>query len=453
MGLVNLVFSTVSKCIEVIGFLLDLNFVIVHSLIRLVVASIAFVNNLPMLLANLVVQCCQFVLSCLVYLAESAAVLAQGTVSMLGSVLESLKMMGHLSSHVCLRGRALLQRGALSVCDGCGIAVNLAVYLVNSVVNMFLIGSQNVYYGAVSVWQAVSSPLQKVLELGMTLLAFLYSSLSGTTMLLWTPCSLALEYLFLLAHFLISTFILNVYGLLLTASITLATTLYLHPEITRRGAQTAAIYLNSIPMLRGLPGSLWRLQRAVAQLPGALRLLQRVLLDMYWQERDRWERLSRQGSRLGQSLGSRLRQGLGHRDRRIGGDGDQGQGGAEDAEQRAPPDGRAAGGPPREHPGPRHQQDNPSSSRERPLWKLSGPGLIAMAGPGSADGLLSLLKEQEERKKCVICQDCSKTVVLLPCRHLCLCKDCTSILLRQPIYLQNCPLCRHMILNTMDVYM
>ncbi|CDQ75164.1 unnamed protein product [Oncorhynchus mykiss] len=409
MGLVNLVFCTIGKCFNFISLLLDLNFLIVHSVIRLLAACITFVNNLPMLLTNSIVKCWNFTVFCMVTMMDSVTLLAQGTVNMLGrwlhllgGVLESFKMVCYLSSHVLLRVRDLFHRGLLcghcllqQVWEGCGIAVSLVFYLVNTVVNLLLIGTQNVYSVVVSMWEAVSCPLQKAVELTLTLFTFLYSSLVGTSVVLWTPIRLALEFLGSLGHIFVSVFLLNIYGLILTATIVVTATVYMNPELTSLGARRAFGFVNSVPTLH---------------------LIQRALHRLYVLERGVWQRLQRQASRLHQTITPV------YRNIRL----------MDDLWDLAYPS---------------------SSSTDRPLQKLSsGEGCSSSNGP-PADSLLTLLKEHEERKKCVICQDSTKTVVLLPCRHLCLCRDCTHILLRQPIYQQNCPLCRHMILNTMDVYL
>ncbi|XP_029923604.1 E3 ubiquitin-protein ligase RNF26 [Myripristis murdjan] len=449
MALLNFVISTVGKCIDVVCFLLDLNFVIVHTLVRSILAAVAFVNSLPALLVNSAVELVNFLLFCLVSAAEATTDMAHGGVSMfwrgvlaLEGLLESLKMVGYLSMHVLLRGKEQLCRGVLAAAEYCGIAVSLVVYFTNTVVNFVLIAAQNVYAGLAGVWQTISSPLQKVLELTLTFFTFLYSILVGTSSLLWSPCKLVFDFLISLTHIFISIFILNVYGLLLTITIAVATTLYLNPELTRQVAVRIGAYIRSVPILHTLHRTLRRLTFVLHsvshRVPVAVRQLQRMLHRLYLLERGLWQQLSRQGSQLGQALRTQIHMG---NINRVGGDGDTG------GERRDPPDGRAGDGV--------HQElldlVLPSSSTDRPLKKLSSLGKDSKLPP--AESLLSLLKEQEERKKCVICQDSAKTVVLLPCRHLCLCKDCTNILLRQPIYQQNCPLCRHMILNTMDVYL
>lgn len=51
-----------------------------------------------------------------------------------------------------------------------------------------------------------------------------------------------------------------------------------------------------------------------------------------------------------------------------------------------------------------------------------------------------------ESLSCVICMNSQKTVVFLPCKHLCSCHKCS-------IDLENCPLCRAKIVNCMEVYL
>ena len=54
---------------------------------------------------------------------------------------------------------------------------------------------------------------------------------------------------------------------------------------------------------------------------------------------------------------------------------------------------------------------------------------------------------EKEQKLCVICQVQEKTVLLLPCRHLCLCEKCS---LRKE--LKDCPLCRLAIEDKIRVF-
>ncbi|XP_052432539.1 E3 ubiquitin-protein ligase RNF26 isoform X2 [Carassius gibelio] len=397
LTLLNLVFSSIGKCIDVICLLLDLNFVIVSSVIQLLVAVISFINSLPMLLTNSVSECWNLSLLCIITMRDGVTVVTHnmfgGWMQLLGGLLESFKMIGYLSSHLLLRTKELLHRGLLSghsllrqAWEGCGIVFSLLLYFINTIINLLLIGTQNLYSVVVSTVEAVSCPLQKALELTLTVLTFLYSSLVGTSILLWTPCRLAMEFLGSVCHVFVSTFLLNSYGLLLTLIII-------------------------------------RLQRALHRL--------------YLLERNVWWQLAWNRSQI--MVPARME--MAERDVRQPDPNPEPQVGL-DVPENTPEDA--------------HQVDEsinpplPSSSTHKSLRKF--PSQDSCKGP-PADNLLTLLQEQEERKKCVICQDSTKTVVLLPCRHLCLCRDCTNILLSQPVDQQNCPLCRHMILQTMDVYL
>lgn len=55
--------------------------------------------------------------------------------------------------------------------------------------------------------------------------------------------------------------------------------------------------------------------------------------------------------------------------------------------------------------------------------------------------------QTESDRQCVICQSKPKTVLCLPCRHVCFCQECSGI-----ESLSNCPLCREVITERINVY-
>ena len=57
------------------------------------------------------------------------------------------------------------------------------------------------------------------------------------------------------------------------------------------------------------------------------------------------------------------------------------------------------------------------------------------------------LAEEEEKRNCVVCQVETKSVLLMPCRHLCVCKECST-----KHELERCPLCRVHVTQKIDVY-
>jgi len=57
------------------------------------------------------------------------------------------------------------------------------------------------------------------------------------------------------------------------------------------------------------------------------------------------------------------------------------------------------------------------------------------------------LSQQAENRSCVICQEEPKTVLLMPCRHLCVCNACSN-----NHHLQKCPLCRNEITERITVF-
>lgn len=63
------------------------------------------------------------------------------------------------------------------------------------------------------------------------------------------------------------------------------------------------------------------------------------------------------------------------------------------------------------------------------------------------------MEKERDKRKCVVCQDNIKSVLVLPCRHMCLCVDCADHLVRARLVMRKvCPLCRTRIEKVMNVY-
>ena len=58
------------------------------------------------------------------------------------------------------------------------------------------------------------------------------------------------------------------------------------------------------------------------------------------------------------------------------------------------------------------------------------------------------LSQAEEENLCIICEEATKRVVLLPCKHLCLCSACSKL-----EQVKDCPMCRTEISDRMEVFM
>jgi len=56
------------------------------------------------------------------------------------------------------------------------------------------------------------------------------------------------------------------------------------------------------------------------------------------------------------------------------------------------------------------------------------------------------IKPDEDEGLCVICLDAKKTVLVMPCKHLCMCKECTA-------KTTACPMCRVTIDSTTEVFL
>lgn len=59
------------------------------------------------------------------------------------------------------------------------------------------------------------------------------------------------------------------------------------------------------------------------------------------------------------------------------------------------------------------------------------------------------LNRSNDDRYCIICQERSKCILLLPCRHVCMCSECNT---RLQLYDNSCPICRNHIEETMRIF-
>ncbi|KAM4703953.1 E3 ubiquitin-protein ligase RNF26 [Rhinophrynus dorsalis] len=439
MQLLLMVFNGLGWALELVLFVLDLNYWLVSSIVSLLLWTIHFIFSLPGTLTMGLLQLWEWLLGSGARLGESTCSLVLGTIQSTGDIirgglagLDSLKLVWNLLCHLLLRSRELMHRGLLNVVVSAqtlnrqvweilSITCSLAAYLVNSLINVCLITTQNILSAALSVWISLGN----VILLGMEMVAAFVSQLSSSAVavaiLLWTPCQLTLDFIASLSRGVGIIFFRNLYEVLLLLFLIWISRLLIRPPpaIQRFYVRTSQLYRMVLVFVHALLNSeVWG--RAAARSLQLVRVF-RAAWDRNWNLR-----------------GTRIQN---------------------------PPVRPARA---QQNPAPirAQQQQNPPlrpalfqypmpNRIQNPQPEASIPRCTTSSTPereGSSQDPWKLLKQQEESKKCVICQDENKTVLLLPCRHLCLCSPCTEILLQQPIHQRNCPLCRHMILQTLNVY-
>ncbi|KAM6238156.1 E3 ubiquitin-protein ligase RNF26 [Porphyrio hochstetteri] len=472
MDLLFAVLRGLRLALDLLVLVLDVNFFLVSSLVSALLWLLTAACSLPAAAAAGALACWDGLLLSLASLARAAGCLALGALQGLAGLLrscccglEGLKVAGHLLSHLALRGRELLHRGlcgllgcgqalARQLCEGLAIGTSLLAYLVNSLVNVCLIGTQNLFTLALALWDSVASPLLRVTDLLAAFLAHVSSGAIALSILLWSPCQLAFELLVSITELFINILFVNVYGLGLLVLIIAVSAFLLNPGLLWTLAGYVLGCFNTLPAYHRLQRDGWRLYQA------AVLTLGMALTSQAWRRLVDWSLQVTNWSRGGRTPNRESNQrGAAAPPFRAAGPGRLAPAAlgqlqpehphlpaAAQVPQAHPSQGRSAGQrlqPPREEPG---------ASRGAPGRQQLNAA--AGDGEGAADNdPWALLKEQEERKKCVICQDQTKTVLLLPCRHLCLCQECTEVLLQQSIYQRNCPLCRQMILQTLNVYL
>ena len=93
---------------------------------------------------------------------------------------------------------------------------------------------------------------------------------------------------------------------------------------------------------------------------------------------------------------------------------------------------------------------------EMTLLALRGASLPLECGEGGATtsqppaAAAETLHDDKNRLLCVVCLEVEKSVLLLPCSHLCMCGTCTESIMAST---KQCPVCRAPIATTHRTFM
>jgi RING finger protein 26 len=86
-----------------------------------------------------------------------------------------------------------------------------------------------------------------------------------------------------------------------------------------------------------------------------------------------------------------------------------------------------------------------------PAHKMPEPPLDREM-PQNQTKLKHELELEKDKRLCVICQDNVKNILLMPCRHVCMCQQCLLEIRQGHLYFAQCPLCRTHIQSTLEVF-
>ena len=90
--------------------------------------------------------------------------------------------------------------------------------------------------------------------------------------------------------------------------------------------------------------------------------------------------------------------------------------------------------------------------KDRPTFARLSIELSTVMAAGAEGRVAELEDELERRTLCEVCMDRPKDHIIRPCNHLCICGDCSTILLAAPPGQRRCPMCRSPITSVERVY-